>query len=144
LPLIRYINLPQIPAGIIDNLNYNFDQYDQRNRLGDVYLWSDSFNAEVNEWCRANISKDMYWGFQIISGDLPAHKDIGTEIKLTYLINTGGDGVLTNFYEEDKITVTNSYNIPAGRWHLLQANRYHSVHNVESVRFSITGRVFPK
>jgi hypothetical protein len=130
--LIRYLNLPQIPAGIVDNLNYNFDQYNQHNRLGDVYLWSDSFN------------QDMYWGFQIISGDLPAHKDIGTEIKLTYLINTGGDRVLTNFYAEDKITVTDSYMIPEGRWHLLQANRYHGVHNVESTRFSVTGRVFPK
>jgi hypothetical protein len=138
------LNLPQIPAGIVDNLNYNFDQYNQHNRLGDAYLWSDSFNQEVNAWCQANICEDMYWGFQIISGDLPAHKDIGTEIKLTYLINTGGDRVLTNFYAEDKITVTDSYMIPEGRWHLLQANRYHGVHNVESTRFSVTGRVFPK
>ena len=64
--------------------------------------------------------------------------------KLIYLVELGGNNVLTNFYEEDKITVTNSYNIEARRWHILQAEKYHSVHNVESVRFSITGRVFPK
>lgn len=142
--MIRYLNLPQVPQSIVDNLNYNFNEYNQRNRLGNTYLWSDSFNEEVNAWCQANICADMYWGFQIISGDLPVHKDLGTETKLIYLITTGGSNVLTNFYYEDKITVTDSYTIPAGRWHLLQANRYHSVDNVESVRFSITGRVFPK
>lgn len=136
--------MPPIPQDIVDNLNYNFEGYNQSHRLGDSYLWSDSFNEEINSWCKENICADMYWGFQIISGNLPAHKDIGTEIKLIYLFNTGGDNVLTNFYEEDKITVTDSYKIAAGRWHLLQANRYHAVHNVETVRFSVTGRVFPK
>ena len=142
--MIRYLNLPPVPQHIVDNLNYNFSEYDQSNKLGDVYLWSDSFNEEINAWCKANICEDMHWGFQIISGDLPAHKDIGTEIKLIHLFNTGGDNVLTNFYDEDKITVTDSYKIEAGRWHILQANRYHAVHNVETVRFSVTGRVFPK
>ena len=142
--MIRYLNFPRVPDSIIQSLNYNFDEYDQRNRLGDVYLWSDSFNKEINAWCKENICEDMHWGFQIISGDLPIHKDIGTEIKLIYLVELGGSNVLTNFYEEDKITIANSYNIEARRWHILQAEKYHSVHNVESVRFSITGRVFPK
>ena len=142
--MIRYLNLPQIPDNILKNLNYNFDEYDQRNRLGEAYLWSDSFNQEINAWCKEHICEDMHWGFQIISGDLPVHKDIGTQIKLIYLIELGGTNVLTNFYAEDKITITNSYNIAVHRWHILQAEKYHSVHNVESTRFSITGRVFPK
>lgn len=142
--MIRYLNLPQIPEDIIKNLNYNFEEYDQRTRQLDTYLWSDSFSDELNIWCKKNICEDMYWGFQIISGNLPIHKDVGTEIKLIYLLQLGGDNVLTNFYEDDKITISDSYNIQANRWHILQANRYHSVENVESVRFSVTGRVFPK
>ena len=142
--MIRYLNLPQIPDSIVATVNYEFDQYDQTHRLGDAYMWSDSFNSEVNSWCKANICEDMYWGFQVISGDLPVHRDIGTEVKLIYLLETGGTNVATSFYEEDKKTITDSYVIPARKWHILQASKYHAVHNVEQVRFSITGRVFPK
>lgn len=141
--MIRYLNLPRIPEDIIAKINFNFDQYEKK-VSGVTYTWSDSFNAEVNQWCRENICQDMYWAFQIMTGDLPVHKDRVTETKLLYLLQTGGNEVTTYFLDDDQKTVTQNYVIEPHRWHILRANAYHGVKNITGVRFSITGRVFPE
>lgn len=80
-----------------------------------------------------------------MNSDIVVHKDVGTEVKLTYLIDAGGANVQTNFFEDDKTTMTHSFVIPIHRWHILYASKYHSVEGIESkhTRFSLTGRVFP-
>jgi len=143
--MIRYINLPPIPDDIISQLPNQAEDYKFKVKHAD-YAWTDSFNQEINAWCKENISKEMYWGFQIIGGDLPQHKDVGTKIKLVYLLKTGGGNVSTNFYEDDQTTLTHSYVIEPGRWHILEADRYHDVQGVEKGQFrmSVTGRIFPE
>lgn len=143
--MIQYVNLPQIPQDIINQLPRDINQYKKKVDY-DVYVWTDSFNQTINEWCKKNICENMYWGFQIIQGDLPIHKDVGTKIKFVYVLETGGDHVVTNFYQEDQTTITNSYIIQPHRWHILEADRYHDVQGVESgkYRMSVTGRIFPE
>ena len=144
--MIRYLNLPKIPNEILDSLNYNFDQYSfKATYLNGAYKWSDDFSQQVDTWCKQNICDTMHWGFQFMNNDIIAHKDVGTEVKLTYLIDTGGSNVKTNFFEDDKTTMTHSFVIPTHQWHILHASRYHSVEGIESghTRFSLTGRVFP-
>jgi hypothetical protein len=144
--MIRYFNFPAVPIEILNNLNYQFDQYNAKvSYRNKTYVWSDDFNQEINNWCQKNICETMHWGFQIMSNRIETHKDVGTEIKLIYLIRSGGANVKTNFYKDDKITVSHSYVIPTFRWHILKANEYHSVDGIEpgNIRFSLTGRVFP-
>jgi len=144
--VIRYLNLPKIPDEIVKNLNYEFEQYSfKSNFLNGADKWSDSFNQEINVWCKQNICDTMHWGFQFMNSDIVVHKDVGTEVKLTYLIDAGGANVRTNFFEDDKTTMTHSFVIPIHRWHILCASKYHSVEGIESkhTRFSLTGRVFP-
>lgn len=142
--MIRYLNLPKLPDSLLKQINFNIDEYEKKFQVND-YIWTDSFNKEVNAWCQENICADMYFAFQIMNGNLGIHKDFGTKTKLIYLLELGGDNVITNFYEDDKVTVTHSYVIESHRWHILKADSYHSVTNVEpgKCRFSITGRVFP-
>lgn len=143
--MIRYINLPTIPNSIVDSLPKDWQQYNQRvSYANSNYVWTDSFNQEINAWCQQNISADMYFGFQIMSGNVPIHRDINTLTKLIYLIYPGGSSVATNFYNDQRER-THGYIIESGRWHILQADRFHSVDGVEpgQVRFSITGRIFP-
>jgi len=143
--MIRYLNLPQIPESIIKNLPTDCNQFEQKiSYPGSNYVWTDSFNQEVNSWCQQNISSDMYFAFQILSGDVPIHQDIGTLIKLVYLIHPGGESVTTNFYNARQ-ELAQSYIIDTNRWHILQADCLHSVDGIESgkFRFSITGRIFP-
>jgi hypothetical protein len=142
--MIRYLNLPKLPDELTSKINYNYNEYAEKykTKTGN-YIWSDSFNEEINEWCKKNICEDMYWAFQIIKNDLLVHKDVGTEVKLSYLLKTGGDDAITYFTEEDGVTVTHRYVVEPFRWHLLKADVPHGVSGVNDIRFSITGRIFP-
>jgi hypothetical protein len=143
---IRYLNLPSFPQQIINSIPRDFSLYERKtdSRLAAAYMWTDSFNEQVNRWCQSNICSDMYFAFQIITGDLAMHKDKDTKIKINYLVQTGGDKVLTEFFDDDQLTKVASYNIDANRWHIFKADSYHSVTNIipGQVRFSITGRIF--
>lgn len=139
----RYVNLPKLPEELIAGINKNFDEYEVKVQA-DTYTWSNSFNQDINAWCRNNICDNMYWGFQIIRGDLATHVDRETEIKFIYLLDTGGDNVVTSFYKEDNATVVDSVVLEPHRWHILKVDIPHGVTGVEygRTRFSITGKIF--
>lgn len=140
------MNLPRIPDNILALINPNFDLYEKKDagRHGNIYTWSDSFNQEINAWCQQNICNEMYWGFQIIRGDLKPHTDNVTQVKLTYLVETGGPNVVTEWYDQDHVTVIDSVILEPHRWHILKVDTPHGVKNTvaDSVRLSITGRIF--
>lgn len=140
--MIHYINFPKIPDNIVnqiprDTLLYTKDlDYSANN-----YFWSKSFTTELEYWCRANVCATASWGIQVITGNLPAHKDFGTSLKFIYIIETGGGDVRTNFYNDNKHLI-NSYVIAPNTWHTLKADTLHDVKNVEQVRISISGRLY--
>ena len=143
---IQYVNLPQIPEEILDRISRNFDEY--RKSPGtqinpDTYWWSDSFNEEINQWGQQNICADMYFAFQAAAGDLRVHKDHQTKIKLSYLLDCGGDNVLTEFFDDQNNKLA-SYCIEPNRWHIFKADTAHQVINTSpgQIRFSITARIF--
>lgn len=140
----RYLNLPSIPKTIIDELTLDFDRYREHGHNAGVYTWSDSFNETIDKWCKENICNEMYWAFQIISGDLGIHKDKVTQIKFCYLIEPAGSNVVTEWYADDQTTVVDSVVFEPHRWAVLKVDEYHSVKNIEpgKTRFAITGRIF--
>jgi hypothetical protein len=140
---IQFVNFPAIPDSLTADLCRDFGRYTAKAEYGD-YVWSDSFNQDINTWCKKHVCQDMYWGFQIMKGDIPKHKDIGTLIKLSYVLDTGGDEVHTKFWSDDGVTLLTDYVIPLGRWHIFKADVVHSIEDIipGSVRFSVTGRIF--
>ena len=165
---LQYINLPKIPSDIIEVAIKNIptcissaqakkyatvqerdsDHEDGKKKFLQVsnskYIWTDFENDALDSWCKQNICKDMYFAFQIMTGDVPIHKDIGTSVKFCYLIQPGGDNVITTFYDEDKTTPLDSYCIELEKWHILKVYANHGVSNFVSdgIRFSVTGRIF--
>lgn len=145
--MIRYLKFPDIPADILSRVSRRYDDYSLKVNYGNgLFSWSDDCTDEILPWCKQNICETMHWGFQIMRGNIPMHRDIGTEIKFVYLIEAGGSDVKTNFYADDGVTITHSYVIPPLQWHILKANAYHSVDGVDpgQIRFSLTGRIFPE
>jgi hypothetical protein len=141
----HYVNLPKIPNEILKQINYDFSSYNNKTVAHNGnYRWTDSHNKIINDWCQRNICKEMYWAFQIISGDLSIHKDKGTKTKFIYLLEAGGDNVITEFYDEDKTSVIQSVVIEPYRWHVLKVDSFHCVKNINpgKIRFSITGKIF--
>jgi hypothetical protein len=138
---IQYINLPAIPEDIINNLPRSLSAYELQNNGN--YNWTDSYNTQLNEWCQKNICNEMYYAFQFMSGDIPVHKDIGTQTKFVYIIETGGPNVITKFWNDDR-TLLDEYCIDKNRWHILKADTNHSVEGIKpgNLRWSVTARIF--
>lgn len=146
--ITKKILLPKIPDNIIQEVynsiesgtNQAFDGDNAKYRL-DFYAWIAANNA-VQEWCTSNISPDIYWGIQVIDQDMPIHQDLGTESKFNYIIELGGDNVVTNYYDEEE-NVIESIVCSAYEWYILNVKIKHDVKNVISRRISITGRIHP-
>lgn len=141
---LQYINLPKVPDEIVQDYLQRLDSVEAKWHApdGSGYIWSDSNNEQVNSWCQKNICADMYWGFQLMTTDVPVHTDQGTVLKFVYVIQTGGDAVQTEFWQDGKIT--ESYQILPHRWHTLKVDSEHSVTGIEpgKRRISVTGRIF--
>ena len=138
---IQYINLPPIPKEIVQNLPKDIGVYTKQTEQN--YHWSDSYNEKLNIWAQQNISQEIYFAFQMMTGDLPAHKDGGTLTKFVYILDTGGSNVVTKFWDDD-FNLLDEYVIEPQRWHILKADTYHSVEGIEENRYrwSVTARIF--
>lgn len=137
---IQYVNFPSIPTEILQSISTNINDY----QFESGSYWTDQHNQILNNWCQANICNSMYFAFQCFSDSVGLHKDHETQIKLNYIITTGGNQVITEFLANDKTTKLAEYQIEPHRWHLFQANVYHCVQGIEpgQTRFAITARVF--
>lgn len=143
---IQYLNLPKIPDSIIHKVPLDpelYTNWSNGKKNLSTYKWSDLYSEELNSWCHEHICQDMHFGFQMLFGHNEMHKDLETLTKINYVITPGGAHVTTAFYD-DETNMLDSYIIEAHRWHILKADTFHQVHNLEpgQVRFGVTGRIF--
>jgi len=147
---VKRILLPKLPTDIIDEVYKSIEvgtnqafEGDNASYKTDQYAWI-AANQIVQDWCNANISPDIYWGVQVITSDMPVHKDLGTQLKFNYIIDSGGDNVVTNFYN-DNFELTSSTTCDLNTWYILDVATHHDVKNIEQgkQRVSITGRILP-
>ena len=139
----KHINgLPQLPEDLVAEVHNSISEnenHTSKASYGDVYDWLPA-NDKIQEWCTNNISKDIYWGIQVIHSNLPKHKDIGTITKFNYVIT--GQQCDTNFYNnEDELIET--VILEHEQWYILNTNVTHEVTDVNDVRISITGKITP-
>ena len=64
------------------------------------------------------------------------HRD-PREIAINYIIEQGGDNVITSIYNND-YSVLDSKRLPTNQWHFFQASKLHDVRNVTSKRIALT------
>ena len=146
MKLVKYLNFPVIPEHLRNlAINEISKGPDPRTvRPSENYKWTIVKDNELEQWLITNISSDLFWGLQVIIGDLPVHVDNPTTVKICYLFDCGGDNVITEFHRDNQ--VIDSINIDQDRWHILNVMVEHSVRGVESdkTRISLTGRIFEK
>ena len=157
----RALNLPSLPQSVMDQINFNYQDYLNYNRLDfspencmdNDLLPPDKkrnthshINTELlDEWCRENVSESMSFFWMLRSyRDQKKHKDTVTKTKLIYVIDTGGDNVTTTWYKEDQTTVLQHIQLQPHRWYILKTDMCHQVQGVEPdrIRFCVAGRVF--
>ena len=141
---IKYLNLPAIPQTVIDSIE--FDDNDLTLAKSIVGYKSSIVSTDLlNEWGRKNISEDIFLNYQLMTDNVLLHRDKSTKSKLLYVIDTGGDEVLTSFYTDPEGTdLLFKAVIEPGRWCIFEADVCHKVSNMDpgKLRFAITGQIF--
>ena len=130
---IKELNLPSVPA----ELEYLIRELINSTPVG--YQWI-TVTSELKDWCNQNICPSTHWGVQLIKSDLELHKDASSQVKINYLLDTGGD-VVTNFYDNNKLIDT--IICKPRTWYIMKTDQLHEVRNVTGTRISLAGKVFP-
>ena len=147
---IKKLFLPKLPDAIVSEVHSSIEQGVNRAWEGerakhklDMYAWIPA-NDAVQDWCRTNISPDLYWGVQVIDANLPMHKDHGTEIKFNYIIDQGGSNPITTYYDDNEVVI-DSYTMELNSWYILNVAANHGVTGIipGERRISITSRIIP-
>ena len=142
---IKKIFLPRLPDNIIAEVYQSIESNLDKAWTGELnmYSWLPANNV-IQEWCKENISPDLYWGVQVIDADLPMHKDHGTEIKFNYIIDQGGSDSVTSYYDDEGVLL-DFYTMDPHAWYILNVAVNHGVTNIMPGRrrVSITSRVMP-
>jgi hypothetical protein len=159
MSFIKKLFLPRIPDELIPNIYQSITNgtdmtYDGPNirlkeEFGSYYGWYKP-SDDVQQWFSTNITPEIYFGIQVIKERMPIHRDFGptpesmTELKFNYILDTGGDNVVTNYYDKDK-NLIQSYILEPHIWYILNVRELHNVDNIElgRSRISITGRLLP-
>lgn len=146
-PQVRYLNFPQIPSILTEEVVDQLSDGKKASRIFQTYSWTNINKTKIEDWCNENISENLIWGLQVITGDLRLHRDHPTKTKVSYILETGGDNVVTEFYKdfnEEPSNILHAIKIEAQRWHILNVDLPHKVVGIEpnKVRISLTGRIF--
>jgi hypothetical protein len=147
---VKEIYLPPVPEHIKQEV---FDAVKLRQESPDHHTLGDfKFPAAYDwiqappltlEWCKQNISQEIGFGIQIITGNFARHQDRGTKVKFINNISTGGENVITRFFTGDEVVTEVKFKENA--WYILDVSEDHDVTNVpdNKVRIAITGRISP-
>ena len=92
-------------------------------------------NPDLHEWVKNNVPFKLIPQYQIITTDMPIHKD-RTIFSYNYFISTGGANVLTNVFD-DNYAIVQSVRIPELEWYRLSSLQFHSVTGVEPNQYRI-------
>lgn len=90
----------------------------------------------IEQFLKPYFDADANFAFQLITSDLPIHKDFGRTQCFNYIINTGGN-VNTVWYDDD-LNKIESVVFPERKWHSIRVDNFHNVTNVTSTRIAIT------
>ena len=141
---IEYPDFPDIPD---DLLRLSFDELKTNCRFVgnqtamDQEIYGAFVDTQAHQLIRVirpyfdfNIHAIIY---QYIGKNIIMHKDLHRTEAWNYLIDTGGDDVVTNWYDDEK-NLLHSEVIPPRTWHKFNTGLFHDVNNITGKRFSIT------
>jgi len=142
--LYRYCpNIPQIPNDIIDKFTEDeirkiprdFSGVEPPNNVVPKYSLHTA-PQEIKSFLQPYFDNDVDISFQLITQDLPIHKDFGRTNCYNYIINTGGN-VNTVWYDDDLNEIEREI-FPNNVWHNITVSTYHNITELTNTRIAIT------
>ena len=129
--------IPEIPSELIDITENEIRKIP--NIFNGVTAKKYSLHAvtkELKNFLKPYFNSNVNIAFQLITGELPVHKDYGRTNCYNYIIKTGGD-VDTVWYDND-LKEIERVNFSAYRWHNINVETFHNVIGVDSTRIAIS------
>ena len=136
--LYRYCSqIPQIPDEIV---NLTEDEIRKiPNKFNGVKATKYSLHTatkELEDFLRPYFDNDVNIAFQLITDELPIHKDYGRTNCYNYILKSGGD-VSTVWYNDD-LKEIDRVTFPTHIWHNINVDKFHNVVGVDSTRIAIS------
>jgi hypothetical protein len=91
---------------------------------------------ELEEFLRPYFDNSVNIAFQLITDDLPVHKDYGRTSCYNYIIESGGD-VSTVWYN-DNLKEIDRVNFSTHVWHKINVETFHNVIGINSTRIAVS------
>ena len=133
-------DLPKIPENLIDPL-------DKIELMENAFPDKDYFHTyasyiappELKKYLQLMFDYPIMVRYQVIKKDMEVHTDLGSDtFKLNYLLNLGGEHVITRWWNGTQIIHEQQLNTRT--WYSLNVKIPHDVVNLTSTRISIVVR----
>lgn len=142
-------NVPQVPSNLYLTNPDDIKQLDTmasiRRPTDPVPSWESGtvytmYQApdELVSWVQTHFDFPVKVTYQLITGQVPIHKDVGRTKCWNYIIDAGGDDVVTRWWNDDKTKVIRAFVFPTDCWYELNVGINHDVANVTGTRIAIT------
>lgn len=137
---VKEIKLPLVPTHIGDIVKRQAIQWvEYDNTSNENYGWIPA-DSSVDKWCKENICEYAQWAVQVLIGDLPKHIDENSRVKIQYLLETGGENVISRSYKNDY--AVHSTVCDSNKWYILQTDEFHGVYGVTTTRIALAARIY--
>ena len=135
---IRY-ELPSIPKELHkseDDIRKIKDEFaDVRPNSKPKYTLH-TVSSELKDFLLPCFGEQYEFAFQLITSDLPIHKDFARRSCFNYIFSSGGD-VSTNWYD-DNLNQIKTIIFPENTWHKIKVDTFHNVTNLTSTRIALS------
>lgn len=154
--LFSYLDLPSLPTEFIDQCKKNIDLIDNndflnlKNKKEGIGHSITFIPSHVSKWLKQNCTGPLfkeeipyearsfmlhvshYIKHEEGNGTHPIHFDYGREYAINYIIDKGGDQVITSWYKNDRKTVIEELEIEPFRWHIIRVKP--ALHGVRGIQ----------
>jgi len=131
---IKFLDLPPVPEELIEpidviiNKPFRATSAGLDNRAKGVFQRRD-VSPELHNYLQTLFDFKIKANYQILYLGTRLHKDIGRDIAYNYLIDLGGDNIVTSVFDgwQDDKKLLQSEILPLKKWHSLNVSNYHQV-----------------
>ena len=130
--------IPKIPESIINITEEEIRKIPDRfksERENPIYTLHDA-TEELRDFLQPYFSNDMDIAFQLITDELPIHKDFGRTSCYNYLIKSGRKA--STIWYDDDLKEIDRVIFPTHVWHNINVETFHKVVDVTDTRISIS------
>jgi hypothetical protein len=133
MPILKYLDFPKVPEHLYAQVAEIIKKPDELERFtGMPYtpyqLMPIDEGCELETWLLENlpIKRGDVFHVHVMIDRIVQHKDWGRKYSLNYIFETGGNQVVTGFYDDDK-NVLEKHILEPHRWHTFNSEVFHDV-----------------